>query len=55
MYMYIYIYILNSSVDEMVQALEIGRKVTKAHEMSTAMSTFYREVSFIIILMILTY
>ncbi|KAG2224593.1 hypothetical protein INT45_003733 [Circinella minor] len=31
------------SLHEMVQALEIGRNVTKSHEMPAAMSTFYRE------------
>ena len=54
-YVFMYIYLLNSFVDEMVQALEIGRKVTKTHEMPAAMSTFYREVSFKIIIMIITY
>ncbi|KAI9261484.1 hypothetical protein BDA99DRAFT_511475 [Phascolomyces articulosus] len=31
------------SLHEMIQALEIGRKVTKPNEMPAAMSTFYRE------------
>ncbi|KAI9490135.1 hypothetical protein BDB00DRAFT_839128 [Zychaea mexicana] len=31
------------SLHEMIQALEIGKKVTRPHEMPTTMSTFYRE------------